>query len=300
MTSSEEKSSQADTVRAREDVENNSKSPAQAQIKDIFEAAAEEAKKNVPAVWNKDISLGDDRQRAFTALLYPESMADDAMGMLERAGLMGCISPLHNQDRYPDGTVKKAHYHMLVYFPGKTSLKNVTALLSQIGAVRVQPVANIVGMVRYFCHLDIDPENVPGDVGKVRYSVEKMWSFGGFDAMSYVKATPTARTKALRELYKLIEQMDFTAYCEFITYVYLKQPEYEYLLADASTCTMIDRFIRSRYALRHSKCKEQLLVERDAQIEELREIVNTQSQLVAKLMTATNSVLKGLSNGRQL
>ena len=67
------------------------------------------------------------RNWAFTA--WPDSLPQDWKERLEQTGLPVAISPIHDKDVNPDGTPKKAHYHVMLFYSGTTSY-NVVKLLT--------------------------------------------------------------------------------------------------------------------------------------------------------------------------
>ena len=63
------------------------------------------------------------RNWAFVA--YPESMPENWFELLQGTGLPIAVSPLHDKDVNPDGSIKKPHYHMICYYENTTTFKNV-------------------------------------------------------------------------------------------------------------------------------------------------------------------------------
>lgn len=51
--------------------------------------------------------------KCFTFLLYPESVPEGWQEKLAEIGQPMAISPLHDKDVKPDGTLKKAHWHII-------------------------------------------------------------------------------------------------------------------------------------------------------------------------------------------
>lgn len=186
------------------------------------------------------------RQRAWWFLLYPESMNQMAMEVL--ASYRGCVSPLHDRDRWPDGTFKKAHYHVIVYEEGKTSAKALRGLVKHLNGAMLEPVGNIVGACRYLCHFDLNPDKNPADQHKVRYDANDIWTFGGFDVKEKLKATSTQLTQAHRELCDIVEREDISSYHGFIRYIYDVAAEYAFAMSDSRLDSRMRHYIQSRYA----------------------------------------------------
>ena len=62
---------------------------------------------------------GGDRARAFAFLVYEDSAYPDWMERLADLHIEAFVSPLHDKDVNPDGSLKKPHWHVLLYFSGK-------------------------------------------------------------------------------------------------------------------------------------------------------------------------------------
>lgn len=240
-----------------------------------FDAIFEETTMRITAadfVWPEYEDVFEDgRQRAWWFILYPESMNPDTFKILSDKGIQAAVSPLHDRDHWPDGSPKKAHFHVIVYVPGKATRRQLDDLMKVLGGVMLEPVSNLVGAARYLAHMDIQPDKVETDRGKVRYSVDDIVCFNGFDIHAHIKATQTQIAQALKELYQIIEDMNISAYWKFIRYIYTVKPEYEFVMANPHVCNQIDKAIRSKYAIEH---KNDLMVQQAQTIEHQREHID--------------------------
>ena len=63
----------------------------------------------------------DVRARTWTFILYPESAPENWRDILDGYHIPWVESPLHDRDVNPDGTVKKAHRHIILLCAGKKS-----------------------------------------------------------------------------------------------------------------------------------------------------------------------------------
>lgn len=194
-----------------------------------------------------------ERYRAFNGVFYPDSVDDELLGKLTTAGLQFIISPFHDSDRWPDlekprdeWEVKEPHFHILVYYPGKMSLKTIRNELGKVGIKQVQPTRNMTGMIRYFAHLDINPDINPDDLGKVRYSVDDIRSFNGLDHMAYINASATDIHKACKELMDLIKEKDLIDFDQVLDYVNSEAPCYAWCVYDTKINQILYRYVSSR------------------------------------------------------
>lgn len=102
----------------------------------------------------------DGRYRNWTIIAYPESAPADWREKLN--GLQWVESPLHDHDINPDGTPKKPHWHIMIQNQGKISYQQAKVIADLIFGASPEYVKNVVGMVRYFAHLD-NPEKYQYD-----------------------------------------------------------------------------------------------------------------------------------------
>lgn len=116
---------------------------------------------------------GTGRTRNFACVVYPDSAPNDWLDRLRSECVPAFVSPIHDKDINPDGTIKKPHYHVLVMFDGVKTQTQWEEFRNQFGGVGSEIVQSTRGYARYLCHLD-NPE-------KVRYNVDDVISIGGAD-----------------------------------------------------------------------------------------------------------------------
>lgn len=109
-------------------------------------------------------STKDGRYRYWTIVVYPDSAPQDWRQKLD--GLQWVESPLHDKDVNADGTPKKAHWHIMIFNSGKISYNQAKEIADSIHGASPQYVQNVVGMVRYFAHLD-NPEKAQYDKSEI-------------------------------------------------------------------------------------------------------------------------------------
>lgn len=95
--------------------------------------------------------------RHFVFVVYPESAPADWIEQLQDTGLPFVVSPLHDKDVNPDGTIKKAHYHVIVSWSNTTTYRSARGLCDMLKCPKPQLVKSCIGQYRYLTHAD-NPE----------------------------------------------------------------------------------------------------------------------------------------------
>lgn len=139
---------------------------------------------------------------------YPESLPDNWKQTLQETGLEVAISPLHDKDIQPDGTLKKPHYHIILKYTGPTTYNNVKKLTDKLNMTIPIKLESIRGMYRYHIHKD-DPD-------KYQYDDRDRILIGGFDPKSVEALTRLEVDKIVVEILAFIEDNDITEYRDLI------------------------------------------------------------------------------------
>lgn len=157
--------------------------------------------------------------RNWVFVLYPESMPADWLDIL--VGVRGVLSPLHDKDTNPDGTMKKAHYHLLLTFDGNKSNIQMEELAKQLNCPSPQVCKSVRAQVRYFIHLD-NPE-------KFQYFKQDFRSIGGFDLESYLAKSLSEKAEEERlfvaDMLKIIQDYEILEYEDLLLYVMQERAE---------------------------------------------------------------------------
>lgn len=183
----------------------------------------------------------DGRARNWTFFVYPDSAPEGWYQKLEEMQVAGAVSPLHDKDVNPDGTLKKPHYHVLLQFDGKKSYEQIEEITEAFNAPIPQRCRSIKGSVRYFTHMD-NPE-------KAQYSRDGIRPFGGFDIDESFKATVTERNEILSEIFEFVTNNEVTEYKKLMDYAQAKQKERWFPVVISNTFvlkTYINSFRHSR------------------------------------------------------
>lgn len=148
------------------------------------------------------------KSRNWQAIVYPESAPDDWQDILKSLAIPGFISPLHDKDKQPDGTLKKPHYHVILIWDGPTTDTNARKVFEQFGGVMQPiPIQSLVGATRYLCHLD--------DADKYQYPTGEVVSMNGTNYLEQISKNAND-TLVLKKVFTYIRENDITEYCDLI------------------------------------------------------------------------------------
>lgn len=177
------------------------------------------------------------KKRNWAIVLYPESAPENWKDVLIETGLPCAISPLHEFDVDPNGEVKKAHYHLILCFPGPTTFNVVKSLCDSLNQPIPQPIESVKGYYRYFVHKD-NPE-------KYQYDEIDIKTLNGFNILDYAELTRAEVNGIKSHLISVICEKDFLEYSDFVLYVQKELSCEEFDIAVNNTL-FFNTFIRSR------------------------------------------------------
>lgn len=183
------------------------------------------------------------KKRNWAFVAYPESLPNAWIEQLQQSGLQCAISPLHDRDYNADGSLKKAHYHVILCYSGPTSFNVVRNLVcDQLGQPIPQALEQIRGYYRYFTHKD-NPE-------KAQYNESEIKFINGFNINDYVELTKSEIVKIKSNIQTIIKDNQIYEYSDLLDFLQSKENylnEYEIAL---NNTLLFDRYISSR---RHKK-----------------------------------------------
>lgn len=174
-------------------------------------------------------SSGKGRTRNFATVVYPDSAAENWQEVLAEQFVPAFISPLHDQDKNPDGTDKKAHWHVVIMFEGVKTLEQANSIFNKICGVGCEVVQSLRGYSRYLCHLD-NPE-------KYQYNVEDVRSLCGADYNGVIGLV-TDKYKAIGEMIDYCEDNRVISYSELLKYCRNERFDWFRVLCDNGTVVM--------------------------------------------------------------
>lgn len=177
------------------------------------------------------------RTRNWTIVVYPESAPDNWRDIIDESHIEWVESPLHDGDINGDGSVKKAHWHVLLLFGGVKSYEQVLEFIAPLNCPIPQRCHNAKSMVRYMAHLD-NPD-------KTQYTVSDIVPHGGIDISDLLKPSTAERYSLIRDMSIFIRDNDITEFFELFDFA----AEYHYddwfpLLCDNSAY-IVNQYIKS-------------------------------------------------------
>lgn len=177
------------------------------------------------------------KKRNWAFVLYPESAPQDWKEQLQLTGLQCAISPLHNKDINPDGTPKKAHYHVILTYGGPTSYNVVKALTDSLNQPIPQALEQIRGYYRYLTHKD-NPE-------KYQYNENDITTINGFDITEFIEMTKSEVLEIKSKLQTMIRELNIIEYADLLDYIQDNGEKSEYDVASSNTI-FFNTYIKSR------------------------------------------------------
>lgn len=113
------------------------------------------------------------KAKFWAGIIYPDSMPDNWKDVIEACHIPCVVSPLHDKDVNPDGSLKKPHYHLMFCYSNTTTGTSASHVLAQLGSsLKAERIMSAVGNYRYLIHRD-NPE-------KAQYSERDILTFNGF------------------------------------------------------------------------------------------------------------------------
>jgi hypothetical protein len=192
---------------------------------------------------NEKKNKNDERTRNWTFVVYPESAPENWRDIISDLFSPWVESPLHDRCVNEDGTPKKPHWHVAMFFKGKKSFDQMKILTDKLNSPIPQKVGNATGVVRYMAHMD-NPE-------KAQYSPKDIVAYCGADIASYLKITKTNRLEMIAQMMNFVEENRITSFRTLSNYA----REYRYddwfqLLCDNSSFVLSQHIKSMRYDIK--------------------------------------------------
>lgn len=188
-------------------------------------SVTEKLQKDKGGAWTKD-----GRSRWWSFIVYTDAVQGNWVDIINNEHLPWAMSPFHDKDINEDGTPKKPHFHVLIYYSNKAFYHEVIELVervylrweagqeqevgfSEVGASRrpgkIEPVKSARGMLRYFAHMD--------NAEKYQYEPSDIKGFNGLDVDKYIQ-TMVDIDETIKEITQFIRQSHIDEYKDLIFY----------------------------------------------------------------------------------
>lgn len=177
------------------------------------------------------------RTRNFATVIYPDSAPANWQEIIADWHVETLVSPLHDKDVNPDGTVKKPHRHVQLMFQAPHTKAQARALFQQINGVGCEVINSTRGSARYLCHLD-NPE-------KARYDIKDVLQFSGADYQTLIQL-PSDKIASIREMIHFIELNGIMSFNALVQWCSENNETWFRALCDNSAY-IIKEYLASRY-----------------------------------------------------
>src|SRR5699024_7052250 len=171
--------------------------------------------------------MAKDKARYFTFLLYPESVPEGWQEKLVQIGQPMAISPLHDKDKKPDGTLKKQHWHVIYIASNPVTAgsvrKRIQRSLGNQSVALVQIIATTVeNTFLYFTHetQDAIAKN------KALYNAKDIKLLNNFDIDRYIVLDVEDKDDILNDICDLIDEQGLANIRELRRFVKTHGTEY--------------------------------------------------------------------------
>lgn len=193
---------------------------------------------------------GRGRARNWTCVLYPDSAPELWRSILDDLHVSWVESALHDKDINPDGTEKKAHWHVLLMFDGVQSFEQVEEITKRLNAARPEKVKSVKGLLRYFGHLD-NPE-------KYQYGLDGIVCHQGADIGELLVPSYTERKTILNEIRVFIIDNDIRYFCDLLDYAAEEKYSTWFDFLTTSGAATVNNYLRGLAAKRKERREEEL------------------------------------------
>lgn len=176
------------------------------------------------------------RNRNYATIVYPDSAPVNWMQILEDMHIPALISPIHDLDVAPDGTLKKAHYHVLVMYESLKSLSQAEKCVTAFGGVGTESINSLPAYGRYLIHLD-NPD-------KAQYNAADVIALGGADYIAVAHVSDDTPS-VLRDIFAYIRTNQLTSFARLIDLCAVNNDIWFRELISHNRCNIIINYMKS-------------------------------------------------------
>ena len=168
----------------------------------------------------------DQRKRNYTFVVYEDSAPENWRDLLGEQHVPMFISPYHCDDKNPDETPKKPHWHVVLMYAGVHPESDAQEISNLCSGVKVQVVKDVDSMARYLCHLD-NPE-------KAQYKPSDVISLGGVDYLEKIQR-PADNENALNEMMDWCIEQGCFSFFRLANYARKERPDWFRVISTSKT-----------------------------------------------------------------
>lgn len=178
------------------------------------------------------------RSRNWCLVVYPDSAPENWRELLDNEHLSWIEGPLHDNDKNPDGELKKPHWHIILTYASNTSYEAVLEIAGMLNSPIPERCRNLRGAIRYLIHMD-NPE-------KAQYNKKGIISHGGSVIGTALDGAKVDKVSVTKEIYKFIRDNNIMDYCAVIDYAMDNEPDWFEALTYGGVAFTVDKYITSR------------------------------------------------------
>lgn len=200
------------------------------------------------------------RNTRWTSIVYPESASSNFLDILKEFHVPFLLSPLHDKDLDGDGVIKKAHYHLVLYFDSLKSASQAQVIFDAIGGVGCQSVQSPVSYARYLIHAD-DPD-------KYQYAADDVIAYG-LDYMQCSLDEKSLKYLGISDVISYVIENDIQSFSRLL--IVSSQLNRHIFETVCDNAYLVKTFISSIKADRMECSKQEYLESTDGELKTLRQ-----------------------------
>lgn len=166
------------------------------------------------------------KARYFNFVLYPESMPEDWLLLLEMLDIAIAISPLHDKDKNKDGSYKKPHYHIIYIAKNPVTIdavrNKIKRALGNNSISYVQITDSVKNFYEYLTHESKDAIAKKKQI----YDKKDIVLINGFDIDRYVTLDDAEKNEVLDLVVELIFRLKIENLYDFWQFYYNNKDTY--------------------------------------------------------------------------
>jgi len=183
-------------------------------------------------------AIKETRTRSWTCVVYPESVPENWINIINDMHIKWVCSPLHDKDTNATGEVKKAHWHILFLFAGMKAYEQVKEITDELNAPIPQSCHDAKALVRYMAHLD-NPD-------KTQYSTNDIKVYGGADLNELLSPSSAEKQMIIDEMMSYVKNNMIMEFQDLSDYARENEPSRWFSALCNNSMNIMIAYIRSQ------------------------------------------------------